>query len=38
MEGSGFLAQASMSRIGEISSNLPWMPTRTVAQASSSCF
>jgi len=38
VEGSGFLAQASMSRLGGISSDLPRMPARAIAQASSSSF
>jgi len=38
MEGSGILAQASLSRLGEISSNSPSLPTRAVAQATSSSF
>ena len=38
MEGSGFLAQASVSRLSEISSDSPRMLVRAVAQASSSYF
>jgi len=36
VEGSGFLAQASVSRLGEISSNLPRLFAQVVAQATSS--
>ena len=38
MEGSGFLAQASVSRLGEICSNSLMLVARAVAQATSSCF
>jgi len=38
MEGSSFLAQASVSRLGEISSNSPRLLTRAVAQATGSYF
>jgi len=38
VEGYGFLTQASMSRLGEISSNSTILPARAVAQAMSSSF
>jgi len=38
VEGSNFLAQASVSRLGEISSNSPRLLVRAIAQATSSCF
>jgi len=38
VEGSGFLAQASVSRLGEICSNSPILVARAVAQATGSCF
>jgi len=36
--GPGFLAQASVSRLGEITSNSHRLLARAVAQATSSCF
>ncbi|QCD93518.1 hypothetical protein DEO72_LG5g1593 [Vigna unguiculata] len=38
MTGSGCLAQASTSRLGEISSNSPKLLERTVTQATSASF
>jgi len=38
VEGSGFLAQASLSRLGKISSNSLRLPAQVVAQATSSSF
>jgi len=38
MEGSGFLAQASVSRLGEICSNSPMLVAQDVAQATSFYF
>jgi len=38
VEGSGFLPQASMPRLGEISSNSPILHVRAVAQVTSSSF
>jgi len=38
VEGSSFLAQVSVSRLGEISSNSPKLLARAVAQATSSYF
>jgi len=38
VEGSGFLAQASVSRLGKISSNLPKLLTQAVAQVRRSYF
>jgi len=38
MAGPGFFTQASVSRLGEISSNSPRLLARAIAQAASSCF
>ncbi|QCD96623.1 hypothetical protein DEO72_LG6g1330 [Vigna unguiculata] len=38
LEGSGFLVQVGISRLGEIYSNSPRLSTRAVAQATSSYF